>query len=355
MSSGAGSTTMPRRALKSPLYGLVLALALLVLGSSFALAQEEEGAEPSTGATAASQPETARPAPRIPALVIPPGHVARAAKDIDTTGAPEGAQQVAQAPAGNTAAAPTVRKYFPYTVREGDTLGKVARSFGVPLDELARLNHLQADGELFVDDVLKIPNPFKAETTALGAEVTRLSAAAVESNRKLEAAQAKTVSLTGQNAELLAENSTLKGGAAALPWWRGTALGMMAVGLMMLGITLLTLFEWWTLRRRFVALSDLTQSLSRLDVKYKEMLAKAELRMQQLYGRRRGAGSESGEHAGKTSDEIEIERLDHELRQALERHLERLGVRTRSSGRRSRWGETIGGGESPIEARSARR
>jgi hypothetical protein len=82
-------------------------------------------------------------------------------------------------------------------------------------------------------------------------------------------------------------------------------------------------------------------------VKYKETIAKAELRMQQLYGRRRPAGAPENLLGGmKTPDEIEVERLSHELRATLERHLEQLGVR----GRRSigaRWREVLGGEEEP--------
>jgi LysM repeat protein len=337
---------MARRALKLTLS--VILPALFLLGAGLALAQEEEATEPP-----AAPPAEAAPAVRdIPALVLPAEHVIQAAKDVGNAGA----TQVAQAPARNpTATTPKVRKYFPYTVLPGDSLGKVAASFGVSPDELARLNHIHQDDELYAGDVLKIPNPFEAESKALKAEVARLSTTAGDSSRKLEALQTKTISLSSQNAELLAENSTFRGAAVALRWWRGTVLGIVAAGLLMLGITLLTLFEWWTLRRRFVALSDLTESLAHLDVKYKEMLAKAELRMQQLYGRRRGAGGESPERGGKTPEEVEIERLGHELKQTLERYLERLGVRARASGRRSRWGETLEGGESPVEAPSARR
>jgi hypothetical protein len=69
--------------------------------------------------------------------------------------------------------------------------------------------------------------------------------------------------------------------------------------------------------------------------------------MQQLYGRRRPAGAPENLLGGmKTPDEIEVERLSHELRATLERHLEQLGVR----GRRTigaRWREVLGGDEEP--------
>ena len=156
------------------------------------------------------------------------------------------------------------------------------------------------------------------------------------------------LSLSRSNSELTADNAARKESVKSMPWWRGTALAVGAAALLMLGVTALTLFEWWMLRRRFLALSDLSMSLSRLDVKYKETIAKAELRMQQLYGRRRPAGAPDNLLA-KTPDEIEVERLSHELRETLERHLEQLGVR----GRRTigaRWREILGGEEEPAPA-----
>jgi len=81
--------------------------------------------------------------------------------------------------------------------------------------------------------------------------------------------------------------------------------------LVMLGAMLLTMFEWWRMRRRFVALAAMTDALSRLDYKYKAMFAKAELRLQQLYGRRRGAVTE-GQPRPRMPEEVEIERLNDE-------------------------------------------
>ena len=85
----------------------------------------------------------------------------------------------------------------------------------------------------------------------------------------------------------------------------------------MFGVMLLTMFEWWRMRRRFVALAAMTDALSRLDYKYKAMFAKAELRLQQLYGRRRGAITE-GQPRPRMPEEVEIERLNEELKQILE-------------------------------------
>src|SRR4029077_11632671 len=127
---------------------------------------------------------------------------------------------------------------------------------------------------------------------------------------KIDQAQAQATSLGNSNGELSAQNATLKESVKALPWWRGTALAVGGASLLMLGVTGLTLFEWWMLRRRFLALSDLAMSLSRLDVKYKETIAKAELRRQHPYGRGRLAVAPDNRLGGiKTPDEIEVERL----------------------------------------------
>src|ERR1700756_2344668 len=104
----------------------------------------------------------------------------------------------------------------------------------------------------------------------------------------------------------------------------------------MFGVMLVPLFEWWRVRRRFVALAEMTDALGRLDYKYKAMLAKAELRLQQLYGRRR-QGITEGQPRPKMPEEIEIERLNQELKEVLELHLHRMGVRFNGSRRRKGW------------------
>ena len=71
------------------------------------------------------------------------------------------------------------------------------------------------------------------------------------------------------------------------------------------------------------SLASLADDLGRLDYKYKAMLAKAELRLQQLYGRRRG-GMQEGQPRPKLPEEVEMERLNEELKEVLERHLARL-------------------------------
>ncbi|MGC1344269.1 MAG: hypothetical protein WA854_18190, partial [Candidatus Binataceae bacterium] len=81
--------------------------------------------------------------------------------------------------------------------------------------------------------------------------------------------------------------------------------------------------------------------------------AKAELRLQQLYGRRRG-GLTEGQPRPKMPEEVEIERLAEDLKEVLEHHLVKLGARPRSA-KRARWREMIGEVDPRVEAPSARR
>ena len=155
--------------------------------------------------------------------------------------------------------------------------------------------------------------------------------------------------------ELTGDNQNLQTSVSILPWWRATAISLGVFAAIMFGVVLLTLFEWWRMRRRFVALAAMTDALSRLDYKYKAMFAKAELRLQQLYGRRRG-GITEGQPRPKMPEEIEIERLNEELKQILELHLQRMGARLPGL-RRKGWREMFGGGDvgSTVEAREYRR
>ena len=82
-------------------------------------------------------------------------------------------------------------------------------------------------------------------------------------------------------------------------------------------------------------------------------LAKAELRFQELYGRRRRISKE-GQEPAKMPEELEIEQLNRQLKEVLEHHLQRLEPSSSSAGR-ARWRERLAGVGAPMEARSIRR
>ena len=155
--------------------------------------------------------------------------------------------------------------------------------------------------------------------------------------------------------ELTGENQDLQSSVKVLPWWKATAISLGIGALIMFGAMILTMFEWWRMRRRFMALAAMTDALSRLDYKYKAMFAKAELRLQQLYGRRRG-GITEGQPRPRMPEEMEIDRLNEELKQILELHLQKMGAKLPGS-RRKGWRDLLGGGDvgSTVEARSYRR
>ncbi len=249
---------------------------------------------------------------------------------------------------------PRPRSTIPYTIRPGDTLGSVAAMFGLTPEALARSNRINPDDELIAGDELKVPNPFLAQTKSMQAQIESLNAEAQTAEQKADAAARDVSSLQDKNQELTGDNQTLAASLRVMPWWRATALGTTVAAILMFGVMVVTLFEWWRMRRRYVALANTCEDLGRLDYKYKAMLAKAELRLQQLYGRRRG-GLPDGQPRPKLPEEIEIERLGEELRQVLEYHLVKLGARPRSARRRSQWREMLGDVEPRVEAPQVRR
>jgi LysM repeat protein len=248
---------------------------------------------------------------------------------------------------------PPPRKTFPYTIRTGDSIGSIASMFGLTAEELAHINHMHPDDELMAGDELKVPNPFLAQVNGLQAQVRTLAAQAQNAQQKADSDERELSGLRDKIQDLTSDNQSLNSSLRLLPWWHATALSTTVGALIMFGVMVVTLFEWWRMRRRYVALAGLADDLGRLDYKYKAMLAKAELRLQQLYGRRRG-GMPEGQPRPKMPEEIEIERLNEELREVLERHLSRIGARSRTR-KRARWRELFSGVDSPVEARSVRR
>jgi LysM repeat protein len=327
---------MAARGLIHQVAQLGFAVALIFAAPRFAFTQtrgfSEENIPPSAPASRSVAPNYAQPAPR-PAASAP-------------------AAQASTAPAANPA--PRPRNTIPYTIRPGDTLRTVATMFGVTPDALAHANRMSSDEELYIGDVLKVPNPFTHEVSALKVQVEQLNAEAQTAEQKATAAEDELSALRDKVQELSGDNQELKHTVAILPWWRATAFSLFVVTVLMFGVMLVTLFEWWRMRRRYVALAETADSLGRLDHKYKAMLAKAELRLQQLYGRRR-QGLAEGQPRAKLPEEIEIERLNEELKELLEYHLVKLGARPRGAKRRGRWRDMFGGVDSPVEARSARR
>jgi hypothetical protein len=242
---------------------------------------------------------------------------------------------------------------FSYTVRSGDSLGSIAATFGIQTDDIARVNRLSLDSTLMVGQTLRIPNPFAARMRELTTENQKLNDQAADLQRRTESASEAQANLKGQIQQLTAENRDLRRDVRILPWWRDAVYSAIIVSLLLFGVAALAVLEWFLLRRRFIAIADMNESLRRLDQRYRALLAKAELRMQELYGRRR-RGISDDQQRPRIPEEAELERLDQQLHDVLERHLKQLGGPVRAR-RRSRWDEEIGAVTPRVEAPSARR
>jgi len=265
--------------------------------------------------------------------------------------ADEGAEQQVPAAASTPAASP--RTHFPYTVRPGDTPAGIAALFGVPLADLLRINHLHLDSELMIGQSLRVPNPFLARQKELSAEVDRLTVEKQAADQRAQNIDQSISGLRAQVQDLSASNKQLKHDLYILPWWRTAAFLAAGAAALMLGIMLLALIQWVIARSRFRAVAEMNESLRRLDYKYRAALAKAELRFQELYGRRR-RDLQDGQERSKSAEESDIEQLNRQLKSVLERHLQRLEPSSSSVGR-ARWRERLAGIGAPMEARSIRR
>jgi hypothetical protein len=257
-------------------------------------------------------------------------------------------------PAANSGAAPVRRGgEFSYSVRSGDSLGSIAAIFGIQADDIARANRLSIDSTLMVGQTLRIPNPFAARMRELTAENQKLNDQLADLQKRTESASEAQASLKNQVQQLTSDKRDLQHEVRILPWWRDAVYTAGIISLLLLGVALLAVLEWFLLRRRFIAIADMNESLRRLDQRYRALLAKAELRMQELYGRRRRGISDDRERP-RLPEEAELERLDQQLHDVLERHLKQLGGPVRPR-RRSRWDEEMGAVAPRVEARSARR
>jgi LysM repeat protein len=242
---------------------------------------------------------------------------------------------------------------FSYSVRSGDSLGSIASTFGIQADDIARANRLQLDTTLMVGQTLRIPNPFAARMRELTGENQKLIDQLAQVQKRADGATAAQTDLRAQVQQLTANQRELAHQVRILPWWRDAVYSAVIVSLLLLGVAALAVLEWFLLRRRFIAVADLNESLRRLDQRYRALLAKAELRMQELYGRRRRGISDDQERP-RLPEEAGLERLDQQLHDVLERHLKQLGGPVRPR-RRSRWDEEFGVVPSPVEAPSSRR
>jgi LysM repeat protein len=247
-----------------------------------------------------------------------------------------------------------IANYFPYTIRTGDSLHSIGNLFGLDSSVIAHANHVDEDNpDLIAGHTLRIPNPYLARMRDLEGQIDRLSAERSEINQKATTAESQLSVVQNQLRHLTASDSELRHEVVALPWWRAAAYTSVVAAILMFGVTAMALFEWFTLRGRFRAVAEMNEALRRLDYRYRGAIAKAELRLQELYGRRR-RGFENGQERPRIAEDTELDRLHEQLKEILEAHLARLGPPGERA-RRARWRELISGIGAPAEARSARR
>jgi LysM repeat protein len=329
---------------------------LLAMAAMFGLlAVRTAYAEPTEVDLPASPPlHRARPAGSFPKTASPsaPGGPS-AETDQPGNASPRPPRDQANSVAAADAEPHRPRAYFPYTIRPGDTLEGIAALFGVDISDLMRANRRLSDDNLMAGDTIRIPNPFLARERELNAEIDRLTIDAQESAQKAQTAQNALADARQRAASADASVGEYQHELVTLPWWRATAWGAAVAALLMFGITLAAIVEWLILRARYRAVAEMNDALRRLDQKYRLAMARAELHLQELYGRRRH-GIEDGRDRSKLPEEVEMERLDNEIRQTLNGYLARLGPGGWRM-RRARWRELMGGVGAPVEARPVRR
>ena len=324
---------------------------ILLLTARAALAAPSEEDIDSSAAPAASAP--AAPASRTRGATTVPVPRPRDAAAPTVSASDESAAQSGQPETAATGR--TARTTFPYTVRSGDSLGSLSNMFGVGVAEIARASHLGDETELKEGEVVRIPNPFLARERELNARIDGLLAEKQALEQKVAGSAAAIDAVRAQVQVGLEESKQQYiRDLHWLSWWRDATLAAGAVALLMFAAMMVALLESWKARSNLRAVAEMNEALRRLDAKYRAVLAKAELRLQELYGRRR-RGIQDGQERAKIPEEAEMESLNRQLKEILERHIDRFTA-TRENVRRARWRDLINGGVgAPVEARSERR
>jgi LysM repeat protein len=319
---------------------LTLAMLLWVKGRTAIAAPTEEDLPPVT-----AHHVSAPPLPSGPAAI-------NDGSDDNSGPSTRQAAETADAPGPNTdrgTARPShIANFFPYTIRPGDTPQSIANTFGLETAELTKINHITDDTGLIVGHSLRIPNPYLARMRELEGQVDRLSAERSEINQQATSAQSQLDKAKANVRDLTAMSDQLSHQVVVLPWWRAATYMAAAAAVLMFGVMIVALIEWLNLRGRFRAVAEMNEALRRLDYRYRITVAKAELRLQELYGRRR-RGFEDGQDRPRIAEDTELERLHQQLKDVLETHLARLGPPGERA-RRARWRELIGGIGAPAEA-----
>lgn len=239
-----------------------------------------------------------------------------------------------------------------YVIRSGDSVGAISAMFHIPAEDIFRYNHLNPDTTLRIGEVVRIPNPYVAQVRGLQAQIGSLSARNQAQEHKLQEGNSRERASNARIVELTETNRALEHDVTTLPWWRRATTVAVTVATLMFAVALASLLQWFLVRRRFSAVVVANERLSRLDQRYRTLLARVELRLQQLYGRRRAVVDSP---QIRSPDDFELERLNRELKEVLERQMAQLGVQLPASPRRSRFRGWLANLGSPVAVRSGRR
>jgi hypothetical protein len=234
----------------------------------------------------------------------------------------------------------------------GDSVGAIAEMFHLPAEDIFRHNHLNPDSTLHVGQLIRIPNPYVAQVRQLQSQVDSLGARNRDQEHKLREDNSKERAFSARIVELTETNRALEHDVTTLPWWRRATTVAVTVATLMLAVALASLLQWFLVSRRFTAIVVANERLSRLDQRYRTLFARAELRLQQLYGRRRAVVDSP--HV-RSPEDFELERLNRELKEVLENQMAQLGVELPAPARRSRFREWLANLGSPVAVRSGRR
>jgi LysM repeat protein len=282
---------------------------------------------------------------------------ARAAQDDPDQDAPDDDSATAAATASSTASqtsenAPAASGDLSYAIHSGDSVGAISAMFHIPAEDIFRHNHLNPDSTLHIGQVIRIPNPYVAQVRQLQAQVDSLNARSHDQEHKLQEGNSKERAFNARIVELTETNRALEHDVVTLPWWRRATTVAVTAATLMFAIALASLLQWFLVRRRFSAIVVANERLSRLDQRYRTLFARAELRLQQLYGRRRAVVDSP--HV-RNPEDYELERLNRELKEVLENQMAQLGVELPAPVRRSRFREWLANLGSPVAVRSGRR
>jgi LysM repeat protein len=347
------------RSLTSAILTLVAFIAVACVAFAAPSTLSERDLSSPKKAPPATPPKTLRsPIKRVQAAAYSDEQGAGTQEDTDdeTTDegqSAEGVPAAAAAPSAGQSSSAASGGDLSYVIREGDSVGAISAMFHIPAQEIFRHNHLGEDSTLHIGQILRIPNPYTAQVRDLQNQITALSSRNQEQERKLQDAGTKERAFDARIEELSGINRALEHDVTMLPWWRRATTVAVTLATVMLGVALVSLLQWFLIRRRFVTVAGANEKLTRLDQRYRALLGRAELRLQQLYGRRRQAAEASAQ--ARSQEDFELEHLGREVKEVLERELTQLGVQMHPPARRSRFREWLASLGSPVAVRSDRR